>query len=189
MVRNGFTLIELLVVVGITALLSAYVIVWSNAARRQTTLYTERAKIAQVLLRARDFALVSFNKPTPACGYGVHFDYVNNTYDLHSYTPLTPGDFCSAIENADIPSEGQPNSIPGVPDTYALNSDVRFVPCVGGNRIDYAYFIPPDPRAVLWVDGHTASSSVGTVGEICVETNDGNLQTTISVNSRAQVTF
>ena len=74
--RSAFSLIEVLVVISITALLTSMAVAYSRTSGRQVSLFTEQARVAGVLNRAKSLALNRYSTvgASPVCGVGVLFD-------------------------------------------------------------------------------------------------------------------
>jgi prepilin-type N-terminal cleavage/methylation domain-containing protein len=135
--RRGFTLIEMVVVLAITAGLSSFLIIYNRASREYIALSVEAAKIAQVIGRARSYAVSFRTDPSaPAtCGYGVTFDLAGQAYSFVRYE----GTPCTGIELAG------PTVIPL--ETYRLDPKLRFG--AGANVLEAVLFSPPEPKAYL----------------------------------------
>lgn len=71
---RGFTLVEIAIVISITAILSAILLGYNRSSERQIFLYTDQAKVASFLNRAKAFALERrLTGPEEVCAFGVHF--------------------------------------------------------------------------------------------------------------------
>ena len=71
MKKNGFTLIELLVVIGILALLSSILIVYSHTGEEYILFFREQARVVSAVFRAKNLSVSSYGGGS--CGYGIHF--------------------------------------------------------------------------------------------------------------------
>jgi prepilin-type N-terminal cleavage/methylation domain-containing protein len=169
--RRGYTIIELLVVVAITALLAGFVFSIGGNGRQQLTLMVERAKIAQVIFRARSLAISTYNQPVPPCAYGVHFDYGHGTYALNSYT----GTPCSSISNV--------SGVSTPVETYKLGAGVVYG--TGSSPLSDILFFPPDPATLVFINAGATSSEAS----VYLSTSDGSGGSSIDVSSAGQITF
>ena len=83
---SGFTLVEMLVVLGITAMLSSVFICYGGTIKDQVSLFSEEAKMVQVLYKAKTYSVQALkmdggiNSGKAACGYGVHFNTTTRSY-------------------------------------------------------------------------------------------------------------
>src|SRR5512144_1181344 len=115
--RGGFTLIESMIAVTITVLLSSFVITYSSTGRQQISLTVERAKLVQVVSRAKSMALNRYKDTDPVCGYGISVDYDNAQYMLFSYRAPR----CEDIASIDKGSAGYK-----IEETFTLGNGVVF---------------------------------------------------------------
>lgn len=74
--RSGFTVAEMVIVLGIASVIIAIALAYSSTTNRSIGLYTEQAKLAGVLSRAKSLALQRYSQggDNPLCGTGVRFD-------------------------------------------------------------------------------------------------------------------
>ena len=173
----GFTLIEAVVVLGITAILSGVMLVYSRRSESQILLNLEKAKIAQNVLRTKELALTGFTKPVsmPApCSYGFHIDYNSSVYSLFEYTPAGGCDSANMLNPIDPPSA----VIYRETASGTLAHGISFG--AGADRLGYIIFVPPDPNIFVFdTNGNYFSNSM----KIYLTTQDGSLRTSISVNN------
>jgi len=82
--RSAFSLIEVLVVISITALLTSMAVAYSRTSGRQVSLFTEQARVAGVLNRAKSLALNQYSTVgiNPVCGVGVLFNDLSSPHRL-----------------------------------------------------------------------------------------------------------
>ena len=173
--RGGFTLIELLVTVALTALLSSFVIVYSSSSRTQTVLFVEQAKIGQVVVRATSLAISTYSSASPPCGYGVHFDAPARAYALFSYAVADCASIRSIDPGAAAYSASQRFSLPQgivMEDTEDSLSDI--------------FFVPPDPKTMLWVRGTLLA---GGSASVRLATADGTRKSALQVSPAGQISF
>lgn len=185
---SGFTLIELLVVVGITAVLSGLAIVYSHVGQDQITLSIEQAKIAELILQAKELSIATYGSDENTCAYGVHLDPSTQTYSLFAYNSAVAGTFC--LSAASTTAAGfTPSDIA----LYAQGTwNVRVSPGVVMEPLSYAndtlsdvVFYPPDPTTLVSHDDATFTSLPEAT--VYLETADGSDAATVSVNPAGQV--
>ncbi len=174
--KSGFTLIELLVSITVTALLSSFVIIYSSGTRAQTALSVERAKLTQVIVRAKSLALSTYGASAPPCGYGVHVDRSARAYELFTYTAAD----CSQIPFIDPEDAAHYRSL----NRYLLPAPLAFED--GQNVMSEVLFVPPDPKTFVWSGG--ALLQAGT-GKIYLTTQDGAGHTSVQVSPAGQISF
>lgn len=196
----AFTLIEMLVVIGISTVVSAAAIVYSTSGQNEVALTVETAKIAQLILQARELALDTYSGTSGACAYGVHFDLKGNpqTYSLFAYVPGTK--HCpaassvasSSISSAVMGSYASSSWQLQVPKALALfaQGDAN-MPASCKNLITDILFYPPSPTTLIAIAGTngTFSSPSPSVSTVCLRTTNGNNTATITVNPEGQVSF
>lgn len=175
---GGFTLVEILIVTGIIAILSGSLVLYGTTGRKQSALYIEGAKVAQVILRAKSLAIAGFTAPNAPCGYGVHIDNATERFSLFSYRDTN----CDAISSLN-PSD--PTKYREM-ESFSLNPAVVFENCSG--RLDEALFVPPDPTTFLFRDGVGLGEGQSS-GVICFATTDGTARLTLTVSAAGQITF
>jgi prepilin-type N-terminal cleavage/methylation domain-containing protein len=162
--RAAFTLVEMLVVIGISTLVSAAAILYSNVGQNEVALTVETAKVAQLVLQARELALDTYTgtvtSTTRPCGYGVHFDFDSNpqTYSLFAY--MVPNDIIPCPSAATVVSSTILTSGPsGNMSAYAPSSwqlpvsqGVALVApgdATCNNLITNVLFYPPIPTTMI----------------------------------------
>lgn len=175
--RRGYTILETLIVVAITALLSGFLITYNSVGRDQIALYTERAKLVQVISRAKALALSGYGGAEVPCGYGVRMSYAERTYILFSYKVAD----CDAIDVISPGSVGEYSEITRFP---LAHRSVVF-PEVPG-RMEYVLFMPPEPRILIWAVGSLATS---TSGSAYLETLAGTPKAVVTISSAGQINF
>jgi prepilin-type N-terminal cleavage/methylation domain-containing protein len=143
--RFGFTMIEMLIVVAVTAMLSSFLLLYNSTSRQQVALFVERAKMSQVMQKAKSFSIASYATTEEACGYGVEVDYITRSYFIFRYAKPA----ASSCEEITIigTSENDPNIQPLASYTYELNSALVFDR--PDDAIESVLFIPPDPRVLV----------------------------------------
>jgi type II secretory pathway pseudopilin PulG len=167
----GFTVIELLVVIGITGLLSSYLIIYSGTSREQLALSIEASRLAQVIARAKSLAISTYGASGGLCGYGLHVDYAAQRYSVVSFdSPTCTG--LSALPNTTTTT------------SYTLAPEVRLVSA--SSSLTDVFFLPPDPKTVLNIGGILVTDQTGS---IILEARGGSARKTIRVSSGGQITF
>lgn len=171
--EKGFTLIEVLVVLGVTILLSSVIITYSSESREQILLGIEKAKLVQVISKAKSLSISTYNQPDVPCGYGVVINIEERTYQLfrHKTTP------CASIRTEGI--EFAPGDLDPA-DLFSLPQNIRFEKQNGAMEI--VFFMPPDPVTLIWVDGERRDE-----GSIFLKTSKD--EAVIKVSGAGQITF
>ncbi len=151
---SGFTIVEMLVVVGVTTLLSSMVLSYSSSSRGQITLLVEKAKISQIISRAKTMSIATYKdtSATPPCGYGVDFDYTTGQYGIFRYVAAS----CANITSINLPSKV---AVPGF--QYVLPTGLNFT--TGSNALYNVLFLPPDPKTILADNSGASLGGSGTV--------------------------
>lgn len=171
--RKGFTLIEVLVVVGITAVLSGIVITYTSSGRDRISLQIERAKLAQVISRAKALSVSTYNSPDVPCGYGVRIDKETRKYAIFRYK-ISP---CSDLTRGGVITiNGDGYSVLNE-FNFSLPKNMEFA-----GSVDTLFFLPPDPKTLIWKDGLIKDS-----GEIILKNLSDSYS--VTVNSAGQITF
>lgn len=152
----GFSLIEILVVIGVTTIITGVFIAYSSGSREVLALSLEKAKVAQLILRAKSFALSTKTETGVfICGYGLLVDETSETFTLFRYE----GDRaeCAAAESNLLNP-----SLVRIIESHILGPSVRFDQRVlRGNELESVLFIPPEPTAVIVAGGDvTAGAAV-----------------------------
>jgi prepilin-type N-terminal cleavage/methylation domain-containing protein len=158
----GFTLIEIIITVAITALLAGTLITYNATGRAQVALSVERAKLVQVILRAKSLTIGTFGNGS-VCGYGVRIDSASQ-YTLFS---------CSAADCETVFGVGSC----GVSDvtTYSVERGVVIGSgSIGGSVL----FVAPDPRTMTMGGG-----------TIALLTADGRSSAQVTISSGGQVSY
>ncbi|MFH0890925.1 MAG: type II secretion system protein, partial [Candidatus Liptonbacteria bacterium] len=165
---SGFTLVEMLVTIGIMAIISSAVIIYSASSRQQIGLAAETAKLTQFILRAKSLSISTYGATQNICGYGVQLDYANNRYHLVSY----------ALNSCD-----SPNSISArnILETHRLMPGVTLSNLVSGNRMGDVLFLPPDP--IIFTTDLNGNLYESRGAKVKLITADGVASKNISVNS------
>ncbi len=213
--RSAFTLVEMLVVIGITTLLAAMAIGYSRVGQNADALSVETAKVAQVILQARELALATYTGGAggAACAYGVQFHYGggttgDGTYSLFAYTPpKTASGHCPSLASSTAYGLGT-NPTLAYEQVYAEGSwnmpvaqGVTLLPpasaglapgCDPTTMLGAILFYPPDPAVLVNYEesGNTSLVPPGSaVASVCLATTDGQNATVIKVNPYGQVSF
>lgn len=178
--RSGFTLVEVMVVLGVTMMLSTIILVYNNSTRETLRLFTEKARIAQIILRSKSLALSTYavGGEVP-CGYGVQFNRPAGTYALVAYRPrdcrIRGGVDTSA--DFDVVESSQ----------FTIPSSLEFGGEGDGSDASYVIFIPPDPT-VLVADENGELVSRG-LGRINLRIRGQETGAIITINAAGQITY
>ncbi len=183
--RAGFTLIELLILVGVTIMLSSFLITYNSTGRQQIALYVEETKLAQMILQAKSLTLSTYNNFPPGgaiCGYGVHIAYgqAGGSYNLFSY--LAPGGNLGACEHLPSFDPAAEVSLPGY--AFAFTPGVVFD--AASSTMGDVLFVPPDPKTYV-VD--PSGAVMNTAGVISLMTQNGTAHLNIEINTAGQISF
>lgn len=173
--RNGTSLIEVMVAIGITALLGSMVISYSSGGRKQIILYTETAKLAQIVLKAKaQSVLLYYNPDQPICGYGVKINADGGFYALYRHV-LGAGENCDSIDG--ISDENYKEL-----ERFDLPSGVSFEK--KSELINAVLFVPPDPKTYIW----NANGRVRGEGSMRLVIDDDNFKE-VRVNTGGQINY
>lgn len=165
---QGFTLIEVLVVLAILSFLTATLVVYSRSSEQRLALFREQSKLVSMILRTKSLSIQTYKVGEKVCGYGVHFDSINNRYLI--FKDLKINDDC-ALANSDkvLSNDGEIVEIIDLKNAGVILSDKTNVADV--------FFQPPDPKIFL-TPAPSAGSEVSIFltapsGDIIVETTIG----------------
>lgn len=180
--RSGFTLVEVIVVLAVTTMLSALILVYNASTRETLRLFTEKARVAQLILRSKSLALSTYAGGNGLCGYGVHFDRGANRYELVAYRPADCRDRSRVDTEASFDVVEQSSfDLPPTLDFGAPQGTG------GRDEASYVIFIPPDPTVlVAQEDGSLASQGVGVIDLYIKGRTTGAM---VVVNAAGQVTY
>lgn len=167
-------MIEVLIVIAITALLAGMILTYSSQSRDQVALYIEQAKLAQTVARAKSLTISTYNQPTVPCGYGVHFNYEENSYLLFSYDAPQ----CGGIQNlsSQFMTEVAVERMPG---NLAFGEE-------DAEGITDILFLPPNPDTWIWLHGSNATS---TEGRVPLVSRSGVFSVEVLMSNAGQITF
>lgn len=183
--RSGFTLVEVMVVMSVTAMLSALILVYNASTRETLRLFTEKARVAQLVFRAKSLALSTYTEGgIERCGYGVRFDRGAGKYALVSYAPPSCADRAQVRTNPEYFEEVQLSSFT-LPPTLEFRD--RASAGVTGEQLSYVLFLPPDPTILLARDDGSLITTGD--GEVRLGIKDRETDAIVSVNGAGQVTF
>ena len=169
--RKGFSLVELIVVVAVTALLAGVLVTYNSQSRIQVALSVERAKIAQVIGRARSLSISTYLQNPTDCGFGVAFGSgPSRTYELVQFDNAICSDLTGGTQTAR--------------ETFRLDPAVEFG--TGANQIGLLVFVPPDPT--LLMEDPTGNPISG-IGKIYLAGRGGVDPIALDVGFAGQVSF
>jgi prepilin-type N-terminal cleavage/methylation domain-containing protein len=183
--RSGFTLVEVMVVLAVTTMLSALILVYNASSRETLRLFTEKARVAQLILRSKSLALSTYTDSTGTapCGYGVRLDRAAGTYALVSYRPADCKER-GRVDTSEEAFEVVELSEFSLPATIEFG-DVGDAP--SGSEASYVLFIPPDPAVLIAdADGNLADRGLGRVNLRIKGRDTGAI---VSINAAGQVTY
>ncbi|MDP2629313.1 MAG: type II secretion system protein [Candidatus Harrisonbacteria bacterium] len=175
--ERAFTLIEILVILSIMTMLVGMTFTYSNRGGQQITLFREKARVMQEILRAKSLAITLYKETEERiCGYGVHFPQaagISERRTIILFKDLPVDDECSEFPAYSGVSE--------LIDEHTLPENIRFF-----NPTETIFFQPPIPT--IYFNGLKAGQSEA-LSEARVELrlNDSNDSTFITVNALGQV--
>lgn len=181
--RSGFTLVEVMVVLAVTMMLSAVILVYNSSTRDTLLLFTEKARVAQLILRAKSLALSTYTGGGEAeapCGYGVRIDHDAGVYALVSYSPpdcrvrTSVDTQASSFQVAELSS-------------FTLPRMLEFRNVGNGQDTSYIVFIPPDPAVLIAEEG--GSLIYNGLGKIRLGIRGKETDAIVSVNAAGQITY
>jgi prepilin-type N-terminal cleavage/methylation domain-containing protein len=206
--RAAFTLVEMLVVIGISTLVSAAAILYSNTGQNEVALTVETAKVAQLVLQARELALDTYTgtvtSTTRPCAYGVHLDFNSNpqTYSLFAYmvpNDIVPCPSVATVVSTTILSFGQGgNTSAYAPSSWQLPVSQGVALVTPGTAtcthpITDVLFYPPAPTTMIVLinsnNNGGFSSPSPAESSICLQTTDKKNFATITISPEGQVSF
>lgn len=198
--RKGFTLVEILIVVALSALLSTFALIYTSESRNQVALSVETAKIAEIILQAKELAIATYNDTPQTCGYGAVFNIANDTYSIFAYTPQNHAP--EHVVAPPCPDDTLANTSPIYGDEIQQFSQstwnthvaagVKMVDGGNGDTLAVVLFYPPAPTTWISRDGTNfldPDTNPNVVSKIYLVTTDGSASSTISVNGAGQVSF
>jgi len=182
--NKGFTIVELIVTFSVIAILASYMIVYNKTNKTQIVLSLEQAKLVDALNTAKSLTLSTYVEGNSSCGYGVYINYRNNSYEIFKYGQ-PPN--CSAIASSSIDLS---NSSYTKIKTTNLPKEIIFDNSKN-NKLNIIFFIPPDPKTLIWSNGSSpiSENSSNYEANIYLKTKDGSMSKTIKVNVMGQISF
>jgi hypothetical protein len=186
--REGLTFVELAVTLGITIMMLSIFLGLNSGGRQYVSLLAEKAKIGQMVLRAKSLAVLTGREPSPPpffCGYGIRFDYAAQSYEVFKYL-VDDNDTCTAANLTGVsPADSGYQAVNAL--SFTVNSDLNLVPgaLAAVETIGTILFIPPDPVTMLWDDGGGRIFQ----GSIVLETKRTGTQGKVDLNSGGQISY
>lgn len=179
--KAGFTLVEIMVVLAVTAMLSSLILVYNASTRETLRLFTEKARVAQLVLRAKSLAISTYTETgvTP-CGYGLRFNRVTGSYALVAYRPASCRDR-SRVDTSDDAYEVVQAT------TFELPSTIEFEDRGDAKDVSYIIFIPPDPAVLIARDD--GSLVEDGLGRVAMRIKGRETDAIVTINAAGQVTF
>jgi prepilin-type N-terminal cleavage/methylation domain-containing protein len=185
--NKGFTVVELIVTIGVIAVLAGYLIVYNKNSQAQIILSLEQAKLVDALNTAKSLTLSTYIENFSSCGYGIYINYSNNSYEIFRYGQ-PPN--CEAIASSSLGSILSNSSYTKIK-TINLPKEVVFNTS-GSNKLDAMFFIPPDPKILIWRDGSPnpiTENAQNYETYIYLKTKDNSMSKTIKINVAGQISF
>lgn len=167
-----------MVVVTVTAVLAGVILLYNSSSRAQIALFTEKVKVAQVMLRSKSLAISTYSSDDTPCGYGLYIEPASRAYSLIKYDP---GD-CTLLNSVDTDPaarEVTPSERFILPPQLTFETD--------NEDLRYVIFIPPDPRVLLADENGALLPQPD--GDIVIKSTNGTFRAVITVNTAGQVTF
>lgn len=132
--NEGFSLIETLVAMGIVVILSGIVLAYNHSSDQRIVLFTEQAKVAGVLNRAKALALERYKGNNVSyCAFGVVFE-ASGSYSIVA-VPAPASAAVPCIAGGSLPASSD------AIDSYTLDNRVSFtsLPPTGGIFFEAPY--------------------------------------------------
>jgi len=172
--NKGFTLIEMITVLGVTALLSGLLLVYSRQGENFSLVLRARTKVISDINRAKNLAIATKDwNGQQTCGYGVYFNKNKNEYIIFADT----SDDCEKSNHS-----------------YNANNNVEIIPLPDkfeyiSSNINQVFFLPPDPT--IYFDGELATGKQAEISFKLKDEYKGRGQETLGfkifINSIGQV--
>ncbi|MGB9848016.1 MAG: pilus assembly FimT family protein [Minisyncoccia bacterium] len=141
MKNRGYTLVEILVVLGVSALLSGLLLVYSRQGEKIGEIMRVRAQIVSDINRVKNLAITAATwQGQLTCGYGIYFDVTNNQYII----------FTDVSSNCDISSHLRNQA--QTQDVEVIKVPQRFT--LSNTNVQEVFFMPPQP--FVYFDGQAA---------------------------------
>jgi len=185
--NKGYTIVELIVTFSVISILASYIILYNKTNKSQIILSLEQAKLVDALNTAKSLTLSTYVENNSSCGYGVYINYPNNSYEIFKYGQ-PPN--CEAIASSFLNSILSNSSYTKIK-TMNLPKEIIFNNS-GSNKLDAIFFIPPDPKTLIWSDNSSlpiSENSSNYEANIYLKTKDGSMSKTIKVNVMGQISF
>jgi len=183
-ISKGFTLIEIIIVVAISALLTGVLVTYSQRSRQQIVLNVEKAKVAELINRAKVLTLAGFTDPPtipPPCAYGFGIDTVGRNYGIFTYD-----DPNVACEDASTITSIDESFFTYLDPLDPFHRDINIIEDPDPAQvIKYILYIPPELNVLIF-DGN---GDIKGGGEINFETKDGSFSSSIRISSNGQLSF
>jgi len=167
-----------MVVVTVTAILAGIILLYNSSSRAQIALFTEKVKVAQVMLRSKSLAISTYTSEDPPCGYGLYIEPSARSYSLIKYDPGNCGELTS-VDTDPSSREAAPSEHFTLPPSLTFETE--------DENLRYVIFIPPDPRVLLADESGALLARPD--GNIVLRSTNGAFRAVITVNTAGQVTF
>ncbi len=198
--KKGFTIIELLVVLAISAMLSAIAITYTGMERNQIALSVETAKIAGLILRAKELSITTYAQSPSTCAYGVSFNIAANTYSIFAFNPdaakysasIPPCPGAASVLDAGIAQSSEVVQYSLETWNIPLANGVHMQSGGNGDDLAVVIFYPPAPTTIMSRDGERfldPQTTPNMTSLVYLATGDGTTHATIAVNAAGQISF
>jgi hypothetical protein len=165
--RRGFTLIETLVIIGILTLLTSLLVLYNRTGERQIILLREKARVINMILRAKSLAIQTYIEDRPACGYGAAFD--GQKFFIYR-------DLAASCALSDLVYSGEASGELLKNEVLVLDPSLKF-----NLEVSDILFVPPDPRVFL------NGSRILTEAAIKLVTIDDKSEAAVIINNAGQI--
>jgi len=157
--EQGFTLIEMLVVLSILSILLSISTSSASLNRKEYLLSTSQEQLRALFSRAKALTVSGlFKAGGDVCGYGVRIDKAADEKKAVIFQ-LTDSDKCPE-SSAELSSNLNAPELAGSLNSMRLDKSLSFDDGNGALESLEIYFIPPDPKTVIFVNGELADKAV-----------------------------
>lgn len=165
----------------VTAMLSALILVYNASTRETLRLFSEKARVAQLILRAKSLSLSTYSEEDTPCGYGVRLDRAAARYALVAYRPRV------CAERARVDTDPDVFEVVQLSD-FELPATLAFAEGADETRdASYVLFIPPDPAVLVAREDGTLVE--GGDGVIAMTIKGRDTDAIVTVNAAGQITY
>jgi prepilin-type N-terminal cleavage/methylation domain-containing protein len=187
--NKGFTILEIIVTFSVISILASYMILYNKANKAQIVLSLEQAALVGAINTAKSLTLSTYIENNSSCGYGVYIDYQNKSYEIFKYGQIPQTD-CGTIASSTLDSIRLSNFYTKIKNVK-LPKEVIF-DSSGNNKLDSIFFIPPDPKVLIWRDNSGLpinELNMNYESYIYLKTTDNSITKKIKINIAGQISF